>query len=167
MEKIVIKVGLSISLCFYLMILTWMVLFKYLTIPEIISHFTFSYDGPYWNIHNFVPFKTIIYYLFLANEINTNIRVENLAGNIIGFIPFGVILPLLSRKFMSLKKVMLATFCLSFMFECMQLIFRFGSFDVDDLMLNTLGGIVGYLFVKVVVNSVETRRNTTEQYRES
>lgn len=167
MEKIVIKIGLSISLCFYLMILTWMVLFKYLTIPEIISHFTFSYDGPYWNIHNFVPFKTIIYYLFLANEINTNIRVENLAGNIIGFIPFGVILPLLSRKFMSLKKVMLATFCLSFMFECMQLIFRFGSFDVDDLMLNTLGGIVGYLFVKVVVNSVETRRNTTEQYRES
>lgn len=105
--------------------------------------------------------------MFLANEINTNIRVENLAGNIIGFIPFGVILPLLSRKFMSLKKVMLATFCLSFMFECMQLIFRFGSFDVDDLMLNTLGGIVGYLFVKVVVNSVETRRNTTEQYRES
>ena len=149
------------------MILTWMVLFKYLTIPEIISHFTFSYDGPYWNIHNFVPFKTIIYYLFLANEINTNIRVENLAGNIIGFIPFGVILPLLSRKFMSLKKVMLATFCLSFMFECMQLIFRFGSFDVDDLILNTLGGIVGYLFVKVVVNSVETRQNTTERYRES
>lgn len=167
MKKIVIKVGLSIALCFYLIILTWMILFKYLTIPDIISHFTFSYDCPYCNIHNFVPLKTITYYLFLANDINFNIRVENLAGNIIGFIPLGVILPLLSSKFVSFKKVTLATFGLSLIFELMQLIFRFGSFDVDDLILNTLGGTVGFLSVKLVMTLIGNRKKAMDTYIEN
>ena len=156
--KIVIKAGLTIALCFYLLILSKLILFKYLSIPDIISHFTFSNDGYYWNSHNFIPFKTITYYLFLANDINLNIRVENLAGNIIGFIPFGFILPLLSNKFHSLKKIMIATFCLSLTFELLQLIFKFGSFDVDDLILNTLGGIIGYLPIKLVSTYVNHKR---------
>ena len=90
----------------------------------------------YWT-PNFIPFKTIIYYLFLA-DINLNIRVENLVGNMIGFSPFGFILPLFSKKFRSFKRVVIATICLSLTFELIQLVFKFGSFDVDDLILNTL-----------------------------
>lgn len=156
--KIVMKLGLTIALCFYLLILSKLILFKYLTIPDIIGHFTFSYEGPYWNSHNFIPFKTITYYLFLANDINFNIRVENLTGNIIGFVPFGFILPLLSSKFHSFKKVAIATFCLSMTFELHQLIFRFGSFDVDDLILNTIGGMIGYIPIKLARMYIKHRR---------
>lgn len=153
-----VKVGLTILLCLYLLILSKLILFKHLTIPDILSHFTFSYDGFYWNSHNFIPFKTIIYYLFLA-DINFNIRVENLAGNIIGFTPFGFILPLLSKRFLSLKLVIIATFCLSLTFELTQLVFRFGSFDVDDLILNALGGILGYLPIYLVLLFINYKKN--------
>lgn len=148
--KMVMKVGLTIALCTYLFVLSKFILFKHFSIPDIISHFTFSYDGYYWNNHNFIPFKTITYYLFFANDINFNIRVENLTGNIVGFVPFGFILPLLLNRFRSFKKMTLATFCLSLTFELLQLIFRFGSFDVDDLILNTVGGMIGYIPVKLI-----------------
>ncbi|MDA1477140.1 VanZ family protein [Bacillus changyiensis] len=149
--KIVIKVGLIIALCFYLLVLSKFILFKHMTIPDIIAHFTFSSDdSQLWNSHNFIPFQTITYYVFLANDINLNIRVENLTGNIIGFVPFGFIIPLLSSQFLSFKKVTLATCCLSLTFELLQLIFGFGSFDVDDLILNTLGGMIGYIPVKLI-----------------
>ena len=40
-------------------------------------------------------------------------------------------------------------FLLSFLFtlgiETVQLVFKVGSFDVDDMFLNTIGGIAGYL----------------------
>ncbi|WP_309484822.1 VanZ family protein [Bacillus aquiflavi] len=99
-----------------------------------------------------MPFKTITYYLFLA-DINLNIRIENIVGNVIGFAPFGLMLPLLSKKFRRLKVVLLATFCLSLTFEIVQLVFHFGSFDVDDLILNTLGGVLGYIPTKLFMNS--------------
>ncbi|MDX1807277.1 MAG: VanZ family protein, partial [Paenisporosarcina sp.] len=143
---------------FYLIILSKFILFKYLTIPDVINHITFNNDGYYWNSHNFIPLKTITYYLFLANDINFNIRIENLTGNVIGFIPFGFLLPLLLNKFHSFKKIGLATFCLSLIFELLQLIFRIGSFDVDDLILNTLGGMIGYLPIKLFGMYIKHRR---------
>ena len=41
--------------------------------------------------------------------------------------------------------VICLTFLLSLSFETLQLIFKVGSFDVDDLLLNTIGGMLGYL----------------------
>jgi glycopeptide antibiotics resistance protein len=137
-----------IILCLYLAILTKLVLFKYIPLHEIINHFNFTYDEYHWRSNNFVPFKTIYFYLFLA-EINLSIRIENLVGNVIGFSPLGIILPSLSRKFQKLAVIMLTTFCLSLTFEVFQLIFEFGSFDVDDLILNTFGGVIGYLLFKI------------------
>ena len=144
-----IKSGLTIILIIYVLILSNLILFKHLSIPEILSRFTFSYDDYYWNKHNFIPFRTIIYYLFYL-DINFNIRVDNLVGNIIGFSPFGILLPLLSKRFLNFKKVTMATFCISLTFELLQIIFKFGSFDVDDLILNTFGGILGYLPIKII-----------------
>ena len=143
------KAVLVVILCFYLLVLSKLILFKHLAIPDIIKHFTFSFDGYYWNSNNFIPSKTIIYYLFLA-DINFNIRVENLVGNIIGFAPFGFILPLISKRFHLFKNIAVASFCLSLTFELIQLVFQFGSFDVDDLLLNTLGGVIGYIAIYVI-----------------
>jgi glycopeptide antibiotics resistance protein len=104
--RIFVKVSLTILLCIYLSILTKLILFKYLPLSEIINHFSFSYNEYLWRSSNFIPFKTIIYYLFLA-DINLNIRIENLVGNIIGFVPLGFTLPLLSKRFQNLKAVLL------------------------------------------------------------
>lgn len=143
------KICLTLLLCLYLLILTKLILFKHLPLTVIISHFNFTYNDYYWRSHNFIPLKTIIYYLFLA-DVNFNIRIENLVGNIIGFVPFGFIISLLSKRFLNLKAVIIATFSLSLTYEIFQLLFNFGSFDVDDLILNTLGGILGYLPIKII-----------------
>ncbi|MBB3905763.1 VanZ family protein [Anoxybacteroides rupiense] len=135
--------------CLYLFILTKMVLFKYVSWKEMIYHFDFSAIQNQWHSSNFTPLKTIIFYLFFA-DVNLNIKIENLAGNIIGFIPFGWMLPLLSTRFRSFSATMLATLCLSFTYEVMQLLFELGSFDIDDLILNTLGGILGYSLSRLI-----------------
>ncbi|MGI8386841.1 VanZ family protein [Robertmurraya sp. P23] len=46
--------------------------------------------------------------------------------------------------------IIIATFCLSLTYEIVQLVFELGSFDVDDLILNTLGGVIGYFPIKLI-----------------
>ncbi|WP_462412773.1 VanZ family protein [Neobacillus sp. Marseille-QA0830] len=154
------KFILSIIFCVYLAILTKLVLFKYIPLSEMIHHFNFRNEEYFWRSNNFVPFKTIHFYLFLA-DVNLDIKIKNLAGNVIGFIPFGFILPLLAKKFQSFGLVTAATFILSLTFEVLQLLFKFGSFDVDDLILNTLGGILGYIPFKLALFIWHLKKNKT------
>jgi len=154
--KYFIKIVLTLLFGIYLTALANQILFKYVSPSEMVSHF----KSATWQNYNFIPFKTIVYYLFLA-DINLNIRyirVMNLVGNIIGFIPFGIILPLLLKKFMKLKRVLIAVFCLSFTYEITQLLFKIGSFDIDDLILNTLGGVLGYLPIKLVLIFINSKK---------
>ena len=68
----------------------------------------------------------------------------NLAGNVIGFLPFGFFLPILSRRLRNGVLVTMSGFGLSLLVESIQLIFKVGCFDVDDMILNTLGAALGY-----------------------
>ncbi len=153
--RIFVKIILSLLFCFYLFVLTYKILFKYLPPTVLISnlHFTevFDYTGINWQDHNFIPFKTIIYYLFLA-DINLDIRITNLAGNIIGFVPFGFMLPILMKRFKNFRFNIIATFTLSLTYEIIQLLFRYGTFDIDDLILNSLGGVLGYISFRIIIN---------------
>src|SRR5699024_2144454 len=154
-----VKFIVAILLCLYLFILSQQILFKFLPLHVIVNHFRLSFEGEiFWGSHNFIPFKTIFYYLFSATDMSFSVRVANLAGNVIGFIPFGFLVPILSKRFLNLKIITLATFCLSLAFELTQLIFRFGSFDVDDLILNTLGGVLGYFVISLIFNYVYRNR---------
>ena len=155
--RVFIKILFTILLCLYLVILTKLILFKYIPLTEIINHFTFSNNEYHWRSNNFIPFKTIIFYLFIA-DVNVNIRIENIVGNIIGFAPFGFILPSLAKGFQKLGAVAFATFCLSITFELLQLVLELGSFDVDDLILNTIGGILGYIPIKLILLIINARR---------
>ncbi len=157
--RIIKKLFLTLVLFLYLAVLTKLILFKYIPLTEIVHHFNFSTNEYHWRSNNFVPFKTIYFYLYLA-DINVNIRIENLAGNIIGFMPLGFILPLLAKKFLKLRAVMIAAFCLSLTFEIFQLLFEFGSFDVDDLLLNTLGGFLGCLLIKLILSSANFKKQS-------
>ena len=74
--------------------------------------------------------------------------VLNIWGNIIAFMPFGSFLPIYSKRCRNVWMTVLYSFELSLLVELLQLVFKVGSFDVDDLLLNTIGGLLGYLVYK-------------------
>lgn len=74
----------------------------------------------------------------------------NLAGNVLGFMPAGFFIPILWEKRRGFLFTVCVTFEMSLTVEVLQLLLRVGSFDVDDLLLNTLGGILGYLLLRMV-----------------
>lgn len=74
----------------------------------------------------------------------------NVIGNICVFIPLGIFLPKLFARCRKLLTVTVLSLELSLVIEVTQLVTRIGSFDVDDLLLNTIGGILGYLIYRIV-----------------
>ena len=67
----------------------------------------------------------------------------NLAGNVLIFVPFGFFMPMASRSWnRSFFLTVFYSFGISFFVEVFQLLTKVGSFDVDDLLLNTTGGTV-------------------------
>ena len=96
---------------------------------------------------NFTPFKTI---LINIQNLSGRHDLSNLVGNIVAFIPFGMFLVLLfKKKGMSFKAVLALSLSLSLCLECLQVVFTIGNFDVDDLILNTAGGLLGYCAIKL------------------
>ena len=68
--------------------------------------------------------------------------------NIIMFMPFGFLLPLIWKNFRNANKVVLMGFLMSLAIEICQL-FNIRTTDIDDLLMNTLGTLVGYCCWKV------------------
>lgn len=103
-------------------------LFEILTMSE-----TNRYGGM-----NLVPFSEILRYDFGSTLFNYNVF-----GNIIIFIPFGYLI----GEYVKPKKVwpvLITTFITSMVVEFVQL--EIGrSFDIDDILLNLIGGLIGYL----------------------
>ena len=58
--------------------------------------------------------------------------------------PFGALVPALGEKKIGFLKATLLSFELTLFIEVSQLILRVGSCDVDDMILNTMGGCIGY-----------------------
>ena len=89
--------------------------------------------------------------------------------NIMLFVPMGYLLPYLFAWFRAKVRVRpaLACFILSFLIENLQLVFRRGFYDIDDLVSNTIGGVIGqFLFVSVayVVTHPDWRKEA-QSYR--
>ncbi|WP_211749860.1 VanZ family protein [Paenibacillus sp. Marseille-Q4541] len=72
-------------------------------------------------------------------------NVVNLLGNFSIFVPFGLLVSIVSRKVSSGFLVLMISFALSLCLESLQLMLSMGTFDVDDLLLNTAGGFAGYV----------------------
>ena len=68
--------------------------------------------------------------------------------NIIMFMPLGFLLPLIWKNFRNAKKVVLMGFLMSLAIEICQL-FNIRTTDIDDLMMNTLGAVIGYFIWKL------------------
>lgn len=97
--------------------------------------------------YNLTFFKEIKRYLEWAeaSDVGFKMMLLNIWGNIICFLPFGFFVPVQFKKMRHGISVAIATFVFSLSVESFQLVFKIGSFDVDDIMLNTLGGILGYI----------------------
>ena len=100
--------------------------------------------------YNLQPFKEISRYLSYYQVIGIYTVCLNLLGNIAAFLPFGLFFPLLSRKNRSFWKVSFLSFEISLLVEVIQLVTRVGSCDVDDVILNTSGGMLGYACFKIL-----------------
>lgn len=91
---------------------------------------------------NFIPLRTILQYL--AGDPTPGIALWNLAGNVVLFIPLGVLLPVVLPAFFRLRAVAAASFLLSLSIETFQLLTGAGQFAVDDLLLNVGGAVAGW-----------------------
>ncbi|MBQ8559333.1 MAG: VanZ family protein [Tyzzerella sp.] len=83
---------------------------------------------------------------------------RNIILNIMMFVPFGFLLPLVSKKFQVFWKTYLAGFLFTFLIEMTQLLLNLGICELDDLMNNTVGTMIGYGLYRLFVLAVKKWR---------
>lgn len=96
---------------------------------------------PWYKAANFIPILTI--------------DVKTFVLNVIMLVPFGMYLPFLNRKIQSIKQAARLGFYVSLSFELTQLVIRIllgsgRSTDINDLIANTLGAVIGFLLIRKV-----------------
>lgn len=132
----------------YMFALFRVILFKYGSIDLDFLWYRLqkNLEQPEYSMHrllygNFIPLKTISDTVLSPSSH----EVINLVGNILAFMPYGIFIVLLSKsKTISLSGVFIRSLGMSLLLECLQVFFSIGNFDVDDLILNTSGGLLGY-----------------------
>mgnify|MGYP003300688646 CR=1 FL=1 len=98
-----------------------------------------------YGLSNFIPFKEIFRY-----KIGSRLFIKNIIGNILLFLPYGYF----AADYLKSKKLSLICFLtmiVSFTIELVQL--NIGrTFDIDDIILNTIGGMLGYFLYRLLEN---------------
>lgn len=100
--------------------------------------------------YNLIPFKTIKNYIKYRAHVNTKTLIINIIGNVVAFMPMGFFIPILFRNKRNLVEVLFFSSLISLVVEFIQYRFVVGSFDVDDIILNTLGGVIGYILFLII-----------------
>ena len=100
---------------------------------------------------------SINYNLILFRSMSTQIEyitqwwaLKNLLGNIIPFILFGFLLPITYKKFSSTISVFFTGLASILLIEIFQFLTKLGIFDVDDIILNMIGIVCGYVIFLVI-----------------
>ena len=101
-----------------------------------------NYDG-----YNLVPFDTIRQFFYMAHGSAggdfTDFALRNLLGNVFMFLPFALF-PLVFKKLYSFLKYLVFCFVTILLIELVQFATHLGSFDIDDIILNICGALIGY-----------------------
>ncbi|MDT3765842.1 VanZ family protein [Priestia filamentosa] len=111
---------------------------------------------------NLIPFKTIMMYVTNFDHYSSiHTWYSNTIGNVIPFIPFGFLAPLLFKRAAYFKTGFLLFITPILGIEIIQFLSLTGVFDIDDIILNMMGVCIGYLIwnltKKVYVNKRENR----------
>lgn len=107
----------------------------------------FRPNGPGADNINVIPFETIK--LYLSGNAEPLVALYNIGANIVLTIPLGIYYRLVAKKPSLLTLLLIAVLSISII-EVSQLILGRGSMDIDDLILNTTGFIVGYLLTPLI-----------------
>ena len=127
-------------------------LFMYINLAVIIRFTFFPMSRVNGNVQPLVydastafPFRVnLIPFVNLFDYDNKRDLLLNVIGNTVMFIPSGIILPIIYKKLNSFGKAAAAGAMISLCIEIIQLPFSVRASDVDDLILNTLGVMVGF-----------------------
>lgn len=93
--------------------------------------------------NNFIPFKELTRY-----SIGSNLFYKNVIGNILLFMPYGFFV----SYYLKLDKKRIAfllVLIVSLSIECIQLLIG-RCFDVDDILLNLIGGMIGFFIYQLL-----------------
>lgn len=94
---------------------------------------------------SFIPFSS--YFDIADNSYLLEVAVINLL-NVMLFVPIGLLLGCGYRN-ITWKRVILLGVCLSVLIEILQLLFKKGLCEVDDIIHNVLGCVIGYELYRV------------------
>jgi glycopeptide antibiotics resistance protein len=97
--------------------------------------------------YNFIPFNFLNY----VSEVNLSIFIPAILINILLLVPLAAYLRIKYIQFSLAWKIIFST---SLLIEVLQFITARGTFDVDDLLLNTVGGCLGYFVVNLIRNQI-------------
>lgn len=131
--------------------LLWLVLVGYLTVVAYATLMRWDGGGSTYNLHLFRAWR----------EAWNNFSAKNWANvllNVAMFLPMGLLLPLLWKKFRKWYVAIPTGFAASLAIELVQLITGRGLCDVDDLFCNTLGALIGYLAVMTAISLFGEKR---------
>ena len=92
---------------------------------------------------NFIPLKTIIEYVKNVHSL-TDWFFKNLVCNFVMFLPYGFLRSILTKyKTKKFLKIVVEGCLLSSAIEVIQYITAFGQMDIDDVILNSIGVMIG------------------------
>ena len=108
----------------------------------LLLYYIVTFQDNNYGTNNFVPFKEMFRY-----DITSSLFIKNVLGNIMLFIPLGLFISLYIRN-----RNFIITVFLSFLISCsieyvQSVIGR--TVDIDDVILNTFGGLIGYIIYKL------------------
>lgn len=135
------QIGMFLFFCYLALVL-------YLTLAAWNYGASFEPGGFNGRNYNFYPFRSIFRITFYSPTIYDPIVI--LLGNIALFIPLGLFLPCLFPSCQTIVRTMTASFFVSLFIEVSQFTFTSRVADVDDLILNTTGGLIGYCFFMII-----------------
>lgn len=113
--------------------------------------------------YNLTLFQEIRRFMRYRHSIGLEGFVVNIFGNVLAFAPFGFCLPLVSQRDKKFLRILIWSFLFSFAIETIQLVYKIGIFDVDDLLLNTIGGVLGYILYKITSRIFYDRKGCREK----
>lgn len=137
---------------FYLILLLSITIFKYVTPLDL-----FDQDRVINRSINLVPFETIKAYVTGKSLVSQTVIWNNILGNICLFLPLGVYLQLFRKRKNSITSIVILSL-VSLVIELIQFAFGIGVTDIDDIILNCLGGALGVLLYQLIDLAVKDKR---------
>lgn len=109
-----------------------------------------GYTDYRYNLIPFLEIRRFLHSAFNGGSIDYIDVFINLVGNVVAFIPFGALIRWVRNCKTGFFIAVLYTFLFSLAIELIQFFTKVGVFDVDDLILNTCGGAIGYICYRIL-----------------